>query len=182
MGSVMLTKKRYVGYMYEHIDQDEGVFDAKGIETVRRDTCPIVSKTMKKMLLLLFRNKNVPEIQRYVERQLKRILNGKLTPKDFIFAKEVRLGSYAAEKKNKNGTVPPAAIVSKKAMALDPMAEPRYAERVPYVVINGPPGSRLVDLVISPELLLSKCNYYTLNTYYYCTKQVRYYPYILKHL
>ena len=30
--------------MYETLDQKEPVFDAKGIETVRRDTCPAVAK------------------------------------------------------------------------------------------------------------------------------------------
>jgi DNA polymerase zeta len=41
---VLQTKKRYVGYMYESLDQKDPVFDAKGIETVRRDGCTAVSK------------------------------------------------------------------------------------------------------------------------------------------
>lgn len=41
---VLQTKKRYVGYMYESLDQKNPVFDAKGIETVRRDGCPAVAK------------------------------------------------------------------------------------------------------------------------------------------
>ncbi|CAH1225134.1 POLD1 [Branchiostoma lanceolatum] len=41
---LLQTKKRYVGYMYETPDQREPEFDAKGIETVRRDGCPAVSK------------------------------------------------------------------------------------------------------------------------------------------
>ncbi|XP_023605887.1 DNA polymerase zeta catalytic subunit isoform X8 [Myotis lucifugus] len=44
---VLQTKKRYVGYMYETLDQKDPVFDAKGIETVRRDSCPAVSKICK---------------------------------------------------------------------------------------------------------------------------------------
>ena len=44
---VLQTKKRYVGYMYETLDQKEPVFDAKGIETVRRDTCPAVAKVTR---------------------------------------------------------------------------------------------------------------------------------------
>ena len=43
----LITKKRYVGYMYETLDQKEPVFDAKGIETVRRDNCPAVGKVCK---------------------------------------------------------------------------------------------------------------------------------------
>lgn len=41
---ILQTKKRYVGYMYESTSQDKPTFDAKGIETVRRDGCPAVSK------------------------------------------------------------------------------------------------------------------------------------------
>ena len=32
--------------MYETLDQKEPVFDAKGIETVRRDACPAVAKVI----------------------------------------------------------------------------------------------------------------------------------------
>lgn len=44
MGCVLQTKKRYAGFMYESADQKEPVFHAKGIETVRRDSVPAVSK------------------------------------------------------------------------------------------------------------------------------------------
>ncbi len=47
---IMVTKKRYVGYKYESVDQKEPVFDAKGIETVRRDSCPAVAKIMEKSI------------------------------------------------------------------------------------------------------------------------------------
>lgn len=34
---VLMAKKRYVGFKYETPDETEPTFDAKGIETVRRD-------------------------------------------------------------------------------------------------------------------------------------------------
>lgn len=34
---VLMAKKRYVGFKYENADDKEATFDAKGIETVRRD-------------------------------------------------------------------------------------------------------------------------------------------------
>lgn len=42
------TKKRYCGYMYETPDQEMPTYLAKGIETVRRDGCPAVSKVHSK--------------------------------------------------------------------------------------------------------------------------------------
>ena len=47
--------------------------------------------------------------------------------------------------------MPPSAIVASKAMANDPRAEPKYCERVPYVVVAGPVGARLMDLVSPPK-------------------------------
>nr|CAD7571397.1 unnamed protein product [Timema californicum] len=41
---ILQTKKRYVGYMYENPEQETPTYDAKGIETVRRDGCPVVAK------------------------------------------------------------------------------------------------------------------------------------------
>jgi DNA polymerase zeta len=43
----------------------------------------------------------------------------------------------------------------------DPRAEPQYGERVPYVVKAGPPGSRLIDRVVSLEEMV-KDKYFAL--------------------
>lgn len=43
---ILQTKKRYVGYKYETPSQLEPVYEAKGIETVRRDGCPAVVKVL----------------------------------------------------------------------------------------------------------------------------------------
>lgn len=37
-------------------------FDAKGIETVRRDTCPAVAKTMERSLRLLFATRDLSQV------------------------------------------------------------------------------------------------------------------------
>jgi DNA polymerase zeta len=41
---VLMAKKRYVGFKYENPDDEEPVFDAKGIETIRRDGVPAQQK------------------------------------------------------------------------------------------------------------------------------------------
>lgn len=58
----LLTKKRYVGYSYERPDQIEPMFDAKGIETVRRDTCGAVSKTLEHSLRLYFEHQDLLKV------------------------------------------------------------------------------------------------------------------------
>ena len=64
---VLLSKKRYVGFSYESPTQEVPAFDAKGIETVRRDTCPAVSKTMERTLRILFTTKDLSQVGIKVE-------------------------------------------------------------------------------------------------------------------
>ncbi|KAL7205227.1 hypothetical protein ACSBR2_018208 [Camellia fascicularis] len=165
----LLTKKRYVGYSYENPDQVKPVFDAKGIETVRRDTCGAVAKTMEQSLRTFFEDKDINTVKTYLLRQWARILSGRVSLQDFVFAKEVRLGTYSTRS---SSSLPPAAIVATKAMRADPRAEPRYAERIPYVVVHGEPGSRLVDMVVDPLDLLATDSQFRLNDTYYITKQI----------
>ncbi|XP_052192570.1 DNA polymerase zeta catalytic subunit isoform X3 [Diospyros lotus] len=165
----LLTKKRYVGYSYENPDQVKPIFDAKGIETVRRDTCPAVAKIMEQSLRIFFEHKDIHKVKAYLLRQWTRILSGRVSLQDFVFAKEVRLGAYSSRT---SSSLPPAAIVATKAMRVDPRAEPRYAERIPYVVVHGEPGSRLVDMVVDPLDLLAINSPFRLNDTYYITKQI----------
>lgn len=108
------------------------------------------------------------QVKRYLQRQWGKIISGRISLRDFIFAKEVRLGTYSA----KASVLPPAAIVASKAMTVDPRAEPRYAERIPYVVIHGEPGARLVDMVVDPHVLLNNPLTLRLHDTYYITKQI----------
>ncbi|CAI9261304.1 unnamed protein product [Lactuca saligna] len=165
----LLTKKRYVGYSYEKPDQVKPFFDAKGIETVRRDTCEAVSKTMESSLKNYFENQDISKVKSYLVRQWSRILSGRISIQDFIFAKEVRLGTYSS---SRISSLPPAAIVATKAIKADPRAEPRYAERIPYVVVHGEPGARLSDMVVDPLDLLSLDSPFRLNDLYYINKQI----------
>lgn len=143
-------------------------FDAKGIETVRRDSCPAVAKIVEQSLRILFTSADVSLVKKYVERQWKRILSGRVSIKDFIFAKEVRLGTYSGSA----SSIPPAALVATKAMSKDPRAEPRFGERVSYVVVHGEPGARLIDMVVPPETLVESQGQLRLHAVYYITKQI----------
>ncbi|MCO5554979.1 hypothetical protein L7F22_008518 [Adiantum nelumboides] len=129
---VLLTKKRYVGYSYENVSQVTPKFDAKGIETVRRDSCAAVSKTLEKSLRILFETRDISQVKAYLQRQWGKIISGRISFRDFIFAKEVRLGAYSA----RASVLPPAAIVATKAMAIDPRAEPHYGERIRLIPMS----------------------------------------------
>ncbi|KAF7128823.1 hypothetical protein CNMCM5793_003732 [Aspergillus hiratsukae] len=163
---VLLAKKRYVGFKYEHRNQKEPEFDAKGIETVRRDGTPAEQKIEEKALKLLFRTADLSLVKRYFQKQCAKIMQGRVSIQDFCFAKEVRLGTYS-----ERGLLPPGAMISTKKMVEDPRSEPQYGERVPYVVVTGAPGSRLVDRCVAPETLLHDAQL-ELDAEYYITKNI----------
>uniref|UniRef100_UPI00358FBFE1 DNA polymerase zeta catalytic subunit isoform X3 n=1 Tax=Myxine glutinosa TaxID=7769 RepID=UPI00358FBFE1 len=163
---VLQTKKRYVGYMYESAQQDQPVFDAKGIETVRRDGCPAVSKVLERTIQILFDTKDVSTVRMYVQRQCSKLLSGKSSLQDLIFAKEYRgLAAY------RPGACVPALHVARKLLASDPRAEPRVGQRVPYVIVNGPPGLPLIKLVERPLEVLRSSSLVP-NVQYYVRKQL----------
>jgi DNA polymerase zeta len=146
---VLLAKKRYVGFKYESPSQTEPDFDAKGIETVRRDGTPAEQKIEEKALKLLFRTQDLSRVKAYFQSQCFKIMTGKFSIQDFCFAREVKLGTYSDK-----GPVPPGALIATKRMLKDARQEPQYGERVPYVVIAGGPGARLFERCVEPERLL----------------------------
>ncbi|KAJ4314686.1 DNA polymerase zeta [Fusarium piperis] len=163
---VLLAKKRYVGYKYDSKDQTEPEFDAKGIETVRRDGTPAEQKIEEKALRLLFETADLSQIKAYFQKQCQKIMRNNVSVQDFCFAKEVRLGTYSGK-----GRPPAGALISTKRMLQDARAEPQYGERVPYVVIAGAPGARLMDRCVAPEDLLRN-PHWKLDAEYYISKNL----------
>jgi DNA polymerase zeta len=163
---VLLAKKRYVGFKYEHKDQKEPEFDAKGIETVRRDGTPAEQKIEEKALKILFRSADLSQVKSYFQNECAKIMKGSISIQDFCFAREVKLGTYSEK-----GLPPPGALISARRMLEDARAEPQYGERIPYVVITGAPGARLIDRCVAPETLLHS-DHNELDSEYYISKNL----------
>ena len=111
---VLLAKKRYVGYKYESKDQTVPEFDAKGIETVRRDGTPAEQKIEEKALRILFETADLSQVKAYFQKECAKIMRGSVSVQDFCFAREVKLGTYSAK-----GPLPPGALISAKRMQGD---------------------------------------------------------------
>ncbi|CCH40490.1 DNA polymerase zeta subunit [Wickerhamomyces ciferrii] len=155
---VLMAKKRYVGYSYENINSPVK-FDAKGIETVRRDGHPAQQHIVEKCLRILFETNDISQIKNFVQDQFNKITYNKVSIQDFCFAKEVKIGTYKQP--------PPGAVVSTKLMEQDSRAEPQYKERVPYVIIQET-GSILRERARTPEQFIE--NNYKLDAEYYIVK------------
>ncbi|RCH87381.1 DNA polymerase zeta, partial [Rhizopus stolonifer] len=163
--AVLLAKKRYVGFKYENETDTEPVFEAKGIETVRRDGIAATQKILESSLKILFRTQDMSELKEFLYRQWTKILSNRVPLQDFIIAKEVRMGTYSS----RGG--PNGAVIAQEQMNVDTRAEPQYGERVPYVVVYRGPNARLKDKVLPPEQVLAD-NSLRLDAEYYIRKQI----------
>lgn len=92
--SVLLAKKRYVGYMYETEDVVKPDFDAKGIETVRRDGIPALQRILEDCLRIIFQTSDLSKVKAYLEGEWTKMMRGEVSPYEFTYAKEVKMGSY----------------------------------------------------------------------------------------
>ncbi|KAG2154856.1 hypothetical protein DEU56DRAFT_770809 [Suillus clintonianus] len=161
---VLMAKKRYVGFKFENPDETAPAFDAKGIETVRRDGVPAQSKMTETCLKILFRTQDLSQVKDYCYESWTKILQNQASIQDFVFAKEVKMGTYSEK-----APPPPGVAVAARRMMEDENDEVQYGDRIPYVIIRGEPQTRLVDRAVSPEKLLQN-KHMQLDASYYISR------------
>ncbi|KAJ2888498.1 DNA polymerase zeta, partial [Coemansia asiatica] len=162
---VLLTKKRYAGWMFSSVEQKEPLLDVKGMELVRRDGCKVTQRILEGAMDALFKTNDLSFVKSFVTAEIGRIFRGDLSVQEFIIAKEVRIGTYSSR------NLPAHAKVAADGMLRDMRSEPQYGERVPYVVVSRSRHSRLTDQVVRPQLLLQQPDL-RLDYQYYVEKQI----------
>mmetsp|Transcript_3721 Transcript_3721/g.7105 ORF Transcript_3721/g.7105 Transcript_3721/m.7105 type:complete len:338 (+) Transcript_3721:5968-6981(+) len=151
---------------YDSPDQTAPTFEAKGIETVRKDQCPVTQKILRSALILTFEERNLSKLKQYLLRQWALIHSGRLPVSDFILT-----GRLRSNYRSKIGPVQ-AALVKRLAEA-DPGKTIRHKERLPYVIVASPGRSfKLRDCVLTPNELLNQWDAYSIHSFYYATKHV----------
>jgi DNA polymerase zeta len=118
------------------------------------------------MVRILFRTQDLSEVKRYCYSSWLKILENKVSIQDFIFSREVRMGTYRCALPHKRmpiiegdirsdkGPPPPGVMVAARRQLEDPNNEAQYQDRIPYVIARGALQERLVDRAVAPEELL----------------------------
>ena len=165
-GSIMQTKKKYCGMKYESPQQKRPTFEAKGIETIRRDQCALTQKVLRNALVTLFQS-GIHAVKSYLFRQWNLILSGRISPSDFILTGRVR-------SRYRGGRVGPVqAVLARRLAEADPGRVVRHKERLAYVIVATPGMTfKLRDCVLTPTELLEQWDAYSIHTTYYITKHV----------
>lgn len=128
---ILVTKKRYVGNMYETESVSKPSLQAKGLEIIRRDGTPLLQKLMETSINLLFDSCNITIVQNFITREFEKLYKGKYLIQDLCFSRKVKLGHY-----KRDNSLPPAAYLAKEIMDNNSRAEAQYKQTVRYVVVR----------------------------------------------
>ncbi len=129
---LILTKKRYAGWSFEYTgDGWKDKIVMKGIETVRRDWCNLVSTTMNKILELVLKKGDIKGATLYVREVIEKLKRNEIPLEELAIVKSItkNLDGY-------KGTLPHIELAKKLARRY-PENPPQVGDRVEYVIIAG---------------------------------------------
>lgn len=126
----LYSKKRYAAKMYEK-KGDAVVFkkiDIKGLQVVRRDSCPFVRETLKSLLEQVLDSSDPTPVIESARKAARELIQGHVPMEKLLLSKQL-----AAEYK-----VPMAHVaVRDKIRARAPGSEPQQGDRVSFVIVKG---------------------------------------------
>jgi DNA polymerase I len=127
-----LTKKRYVAWKFEPKgdDWEEGI-EMKGIETVRRDWCGLVSETMKEVIEIILKKDDSKGALVYFRDVITKLLKGEIDMDKLVITKTI---TKAPER---YAGIQPHIELAKKIQARSPTEAPGVGDRIGYVITKG---------------------------------------------
>ena len=163
MPYVLYSKKRYAARMYEKNRDGKVVFkkiDVKGLQVVRRDSCPYVRETLKKLLELILESSDPRPAIELARNNARDLMGGNVPMEKLMMSKQL-----ASDYK-----VPMAHVaVRDKIRARAPGSEPQQGDRVPFVIVKGP--GKMYEKAEDPAWVREKS--VPLDYQYYFTNQFK---------
>jgi len=129
---LILSKKRYAGWSFEPAGNEfEETIVTKGIETIRRDWCNLVSETLQEVLDIILKEQDVKKALNLVKEKIGDIRTGKMDISKLVITKSISksLRTYKG--------VQPHVELLKKMRKRDPSSAPGIGDRIGFVIIKG---------------------------------------------
>ena len=123
----LLSKKRYVGILYEH-DPMKGKRKEMGIVLKRRDNAPIVKDVYGGVIDILMKERDIKKALDYVDKCLQELVDGTVPIEKLIITKSLR--SFY-----KNPQQIAHKVLADRIGAREPGNKPTSGDRVPFVYI-----------------------------------------------
>lgn len=165
---IIYKKKKYAGIKYE-IDQSTMTYkppvrNIMGLESVRRDNCIFVVETQDNIITILLSDKSreerIKEIKSYIRKQTHSLLCQKVTWDRLIISGQLR--NHPDEYKSDNAVSSLAKRINIRTAGAGYIA----GDRVPYVIVQKPPGTKTIDCSEDPEYAWKNHIPIDVNNYY----------------
>jgi len=160
---LILTKKRYAGLI---VEKDNGLFKEKitmkGIETVRRDWCDLVSKSLYTVLEIILKEQDPKKAFSYVKETLNKLEKNEIPIEELVVTK-----SISKSLKEYKG-IQPHIELFKKLKKRKPADAPGIGDRIGYVIVKG--LQLMSDRAEDPEYV--KQNKLKIDSRYYIENQL----------
>jgi DNA polymerase elongation subunit (family B) len=126
----LLSKKRYVGILYEH-DPLKGKRKEMGIVLKRRDNAPIVKDVYGGVIDILMKERDIKKAIDYVDKCLQELVDGTVPIEKLIITKSLR--SFY-----KNPQQIAHKVLADRIAAREPGNKPTSGDRIPFVYVVNP--------------------------------------------
>jgi DNA polymerase elongation subunit (family B) len=159
----LLSKKRYVGMLYEH-DPEKCKRKEMGIVLKRRDNAPIVKDIYGGIIDILMKKKDIKQATEFLKSCLKNIVDEKYPMDKLVITKSLRSGY-------KNPQQIAHKVLSDRITARDPGNKPSSGDRIPFVYIHHPSKKALQGEKIETPTYIKENNL-KIDYSFYITNQI----------
>ncbi|KAI3647326.1 hypothetical protein MP228_007547 [Amoeboaphelidium protococcarum] len=161
---LLINKKRYAGLYWTSVEKPDKM-DTKGLETVRRDNCKLVSTVVDTCLKMILMEKDVEKAVNYVKGTISELLQNKVDLSLLVITKQ--LSKSGEDYAGKQAHVELAERMRKR----DAGSAPALGDRVAYVIIKAAKGSAAYERAEDPIYVLE--NNIPIDTKYYLDNQLK---------
>uniref|UniRef100_A0A8C1RL11 DNA polymerase n=1 Tax=Cyprinus carpio TaxID=7962 RepID=A0A8C1RL11_CYPCA len=161
---LLINKKRYAGLYFSSNAEHHDKMDCKGIETVRRDNCPLVANLINTCLQNILIDRDPDGAVAHAKEVISDLLCNRIDISQLVITKE--LTRTAQEYAGKQAHVELAERMRKR----DAGSAPNLGDRVPYVIIKATKGVAAYMKSEDPIYVLE--NNIPIDTQYYLEQQL----------
>jgi DNA polymerase elongation subunit (family B) len=163
MPFILLSKKRYVGMLYEE-DPNKGKLKYMGLSLKRRDSCDYLKDVYGGILNILMKENNISKAIEFLDRSLQELVNGNVSMDKLSITKALR-----SDYKNPNQIGHK--VLADRIGKRDPGNKPKPGDRMKFVfVVNDNPKALMGDKIETPEYIIE--NKLKIDYSHYITNQL----------
>lgn len=160
---LLINKKRYAGLLYTRPETYDKM-DCKGIETVRRDNCPLVANLINTCLERILINRDPDGAVEFAKQTIADLLCNRVDISQLVITKELTKndGEYAAKQAHVE--------LAHRMRKRDAGSAPNLGDRVPYVIVAASKGTAAYLKSEDPMFVLEHS--VPIDTQYYLENQL----------